>query len=90
MQKCSVQSKLELFKIIHSVQRQYSCKFCTLTFSDKYQAEGHEIVHDIRNHKIKTDRSQMIHICKVWQYGMWNFQTEDTKLEKNLPKNQHT
>ena len=65
VQKCSVPSKLELFKIIHSVQRPYSCKFCTLTFSDKYQAEGHEIIHDIRNHKIKSDKSQMIHVCKV-------------------------
>ena len=90
VQKCSVQSKLELFKIIHSVQRSYLCKFCTLTFSDKYQAEGHEIVHDIRNHKIKTDKSQMIHVCKVWQYGLWSFQTGDTKLERFLPKNQHT
>ena len=65
VQKSSVQSKLELFKIIHSVQRSYSCKFCTLTFSDKYQAEGHEIIHDIRNHKIKSDKSQMIHVCKI-------------------------
>ena len=26
----------------------------------------------------------------LWQYGMWSFQTGGTKLEKNLPKNQHT
>jgi KRAB domain-containing zinc finger protein len=65
VKKCSVPSKLELFKIIHSVQRKYLCKFCTLTFSDKYQAEGHEIIHDIRNHKIKSKKSKMIHVCKV-------------------------
>ena len=26
----------------------------------------------------------------VWQYGLWSYQTGGTKLEKNLPKNQHT
>ena len=26
----------------------------------------------------------------VWQYGLWSFQTGDTKLERFLPKNQHT
>ena len=26
---------------------------------------------------------------KVWQYGVWSFQTGDTKLERFLPKNQH-
>ena len=29
-------------------------------------------------------------IPKVWQYGLWSFQTGDTKLERFLPKNQHT
>ena len=27
---------------------------------------------------------------QVWQYGLWSFQTGDTKLERFLPKNQHT
>ena len=27
---------------------------------------------------------------RVWQSGLWSFQTEDTKLEKILHKNQHT
>ena len=26
----------------------------------------------------------------VWQYGLWGFQTGATKLERFLPKNQHT
>jgi hypothetical protein len=26
----------------------------------------------------------------VWQYGLWSFQTEGTKLDRFLPKNQHT
>ena len=26
----------------------------------------------------------------LWQYGLWSFQTGDTKLERFLPKNQQT
>ena len=29
-------------------------------------------------------------ICIIWQYGLWSFQTGGTKLERCLPKNQHT
>ena len=29
-------------------------------------------------------------ILLLWQYGMWSFQAGGTKLEKALPKNQHT
>ena len=29
-------------------------------------------------------------IPSLWQYGLWSFQTGDTKLERFLPKNQHT
>ena len=25
----------------------------------------------------------------LWQYGLWNFQTGGTKLERFLPKNRH-
>ena len=28
--------------------------------------------------------------CLLWQYGLQSFQTGDTKLERFLPKNQHT
>ena len=28
--------------------------------------------------------------CRVWQYGLWSFHTGGTKLERFLPKNQHT
>ena len=28
--------------------------------------------------------------CRLWQYGLWSFQTGGTKLERFLPKNQHT
>ena len=26
----------------------------------------------------------------LWQYGLWKFQSRGTKLERFLPKNQHT
>ena len=28
--------------------------------------------------------------CTLWQYGLWSFQTRGTKLERFLPKSQHT
>ena len=30
------------------------------------------------------------HTRSIWQYGLWSFQTGATKLERFLPKNQHT
>ena len=29
-------------------------------------------------------------LLSLWQYGLWSFQTGGTKLERFLPKNQHT
>ena len=29
-------------------------------------------------------------ILPLWQYGLWSFQTWGTKLERFLPKNQHS
>ena len=29
-------------------------------------------------------------VSLLWQYGLWSFQTGGTKLERFLPKNQHT
>ena len=31
-----------------------------------------------------------LQVCNLWQYGLWSFQTGGTKLERVLPKNQHT
>ena len=28
--------------------------------------------------------------CELWQYGLWSFQARGTKLDRFLPKNQHT
>ena len=33
---------------------------------------------------------EIVFFCRLWQYGLWSFQTGDTKLERFLPKNQHT
>ena len=34
---------------------------------------------------------QLSHIgLPLWQYGLWSFQAGCTKLERFLPKNQHT
>ena len=29
-------------------------------------------------------------MLSLWQYGLWSFQAGGTKLERFLPKNQHT
>ena len=31
-----------------------------------------------------------LNLWKLWQYGLWSFQMGGTKLERFLPKNQHT
>ena len=36
------------------------------------------------------DFSSVLVLFTVWQYGLWSFQTGGTKLERYLPKNQHT
>ena len=38
----------------------------------------------------KTENLQLVQVRTVWQYGLWSFQTGGTKLERFLPKNQHT
>ena len=37
---------------------------------------------------VKTFQTKGLHT--LWQYGLWSFQTGGTKLERFLPKNQHT
>ena len=32
----------------------------------------------------------MVTIGRLWQYGLWSFQAGGTKLERFLPKNQHS
>ena len=32
----------------------------------------------------------LLHLYRLWQYGLWSFQTGYTNLERFLQKNQHT
>ena len=38
----------------------------------------------------KSNGFGMCAVWQLWQYGLWSFQTGGTKLERFLPKNQHT
>ena len=43
------------------------------------------------NDKATMPMSSYLDYCWIiWQYGLWTFQTGGTKLERFLPKNQHT
>ena len=42
-----------------------------------------------RSNYIRMVKNEMT-LYEVWQYGLWSFQTGGTKLERFLPKNQHT
>ena len=39
---------------------------------------------------LHTALVQMYGGCTLWQYGLWSFLAGGTKLERFLPKNQHT
>ena len=51
-------------------------------------------VHEKRANTKKLLPPRKFHIshqlCSLCQYGLWSFQTGGTKLERLLPKNQHT
>jgi hypothetical protein len=42
------------------------------------------------NNKKMPIQAQHIGKSPLWQYGLWSFQTGDTKLERFLPHNKHT
>ena len=47
----------------------------------------------MKNHMANEHRMKAVKeggLLRVWQYGLWSFQTGGTKLEKFLPKKQHT
>ena len=39
---------------------------------------------------LKDLKKIAIYRYELWQYGLWSFQKGGTKLERFLPKNQHT
>ena len=53
-------------------------------FSDTYIILKFGVTFKIMCHKM----NEVLYL--LWQYGLWSFQKGDTKLEKKLPKNQHT
>ena len=40
--------------------------------------------------RAKDKNLEKWYVCIIWQYGLWSFQTGGAKLERLLPKNQHT
>ena len=50
---------------------------------------GHKIVLYFETLEIEGKPDGKYYV-QLWQYGLWSFQTGDTKLERFLPKNQHT
>ena len=49
-----------------------------------------EIVVDLMSIQIGAQNVNALNEGKVWQYGLWSIQTGGIKLERFLPKNQHT
>ena len=50
-------------------------------------------VSTLRRNVLKNEYSRLVRMylqSALWQYGLWSFQTGGTKLERFLPKNQHT
>ena len=40
--------------------------------------------------RTKADVSELFLVLAIWLYRLWSLPTGDTKLERFLPKNQHT
>ena len=47
------------------------------------------IITEVNSYSTIRQSKQLI-FFRLWQYGLWSFQTGGTKLERFLPKNQHT
>ena len=50
------------------------------------EVHGTKQQHIVRGNVLFSSSPEYI----LWQYGLWSFQTGDTKLERFLPNNQHT
>ena len=62
------------------------CMLETLPLSlDNAQVQSHCNIYA----QFSAYQRNVVHFT-VWQYGLWSFQTGGTKLERFLPKNQHT
>ena len=73
----------------------YSFFLCAIKLIVERLVDGRNFRHPfsiLLNHVIsKTNFTKCIDmVCRLWQYGLWSFQTGYTKLERFLHKNQHT
>ena len=59
-----------------------NCSFLCIMFSKKIFLNGSFFV----SFQVEIKKN----CCPIWQYGLWGFSKRDTKLERFLPKNQHT
>ena len=59
----------------------FKCTVCAVSFLSNALL----LVHKANHGDLRRDGK-----LKVWQYGLWSFQAGGTKLDRFLPKNQHT
>ena len=70
------------------MQQLISTLYKTFLISFVPSLEIRVVMIDIGSTKGPTLKSDVS--WKLWQYGLWSFQTEVTKSARFLPKNQHT
>ena len=87
------------FVLILSVQWDYSGKLDTCKQCKNYIEYICSVLDKVTCIETAQEKDLTLNLSKcipklirstLWQYGLWCFQTGDTKLEIFLPKNQHT
>ena len=82
--KFQVHTSIQILHIFEQIL--LSVKHLQTTF---YRHSDFLSVELVYHQNIKIN-SLFIHRSPLWQYGSWSFQMGGTKLERYLPKNQHT
>ena len=85
----------EEFRDSHLSSNSWVCKGvdCKIRLSHvlTLQLNWFQVSIKVTNIKLRIYYSaKEIVVKRLWQYGLWSFQTRDTKVEIFLPKNQHT
>ena len=57
---------------------------------DNERRNGFDAPKEKRNRQRDIERHDVGGGPWLWQYGLWSFQAGSTKLERFLPKNQHS